>query len=65
MLCGLIDPSGPGVYRAASQYNVRDRLLDCATFDVTLNPWRRGGILDAIVTDPPCEFFSSRFIRKH
>jgi hypothetical protein len=51
----LSDPSGPGVFRAAAQYNVRDQLLDCMTFDVTLNPWRTGGFLDAIVTDPPCE----------
>ncbi len=49
------DTSGPGVFRAAQQYALRDRLLDCATFDVTAHPWRRGGVLDAIVTDPPCE----------
>lgn len=45
----------PGVFRAAEAYGVRDRVLDCLTFDVTRNMWRRGGILDAIITDPPCE----------
>ena len=45
----------PGIRRAAAQYGVEDRLLDCLTFDVTKNPLRRGGWLDAIVTDPPCE----------
>ena len=47
----------PGVIRAASQYGVQDRLLDCLTFDVTRSPIRRGGWVDAIVTDPPCALF--------
>ena len=44
----------PGIIRAALQYGVQDRLLDCLTFDVTRSPIRRGGWVDAIVTDPPC-----------
>ncbi|GHJ88048.1 hypothetical protein NliqN6_4450 [Naganishia liquefaciens] len=47
------DKSGPGVFRAAQQYGIRDKMLDCLTFDVTRNPWRRGELLDAIITDPP------------
>ncbi|KAJ9121979.1 hypothetical protein QFC24_004562 [Naganishia onofrii] len=47
------DKTGPGVFRAANQYGVRDKVLDCLTFDVTRNPWRRGELLDAIITDPP------------
>ncbi|KZV88323.1 tRNA guanosine-2'-O-methyltransferase [Exidia glandulosa HHB12029] len=43
----------PGVESAARQYGLAGRLLGCATFDVTRNPWRRGGLFDAIVTDPP------------
>ncbi|KAF9520989.1 hypothetical protein BS47DRAFT_1378436 [Hydnum rufescens UP504] len=43
----------PGIYRASAQYGVSSRLMDCATFDVTHNPWRCGDIFDAIVTDPP------------
>ena len=46
----------PGIVRAATQYGVESELLGCATFDVTRNPWRRGGWMDAIITDPPCEF---------
>ncbi|KDQ21877.1 hypothetical protein BOTBODRAFT_99027 [Botryobasidium botryosum FD-172 SS1] len=42
--------SSPGVVRAAQQYGVGTRLIDCCTFDVTKNPWRCGGIMDAIVT---------------
>lgn len=49
------DRLSPGVFRTADQYGIRDRFLDCYTFDVTSNPWRRGGWVDAIVTDPPCE----------
>jgi tRNA (guanine10-N2)-methyltransferase len=44
----------PGIMRAAEQYGVRDQVLDIMTFDITKGPWRRGGWLDAIVTDPPC-----------
>ncbi|KAH7108328.1 tRNA guanosine-2'-O-methyltransferase [Auriculariales sp. MPI-PUGE-AT-0066] len=43
----------PGIIRAAQQYGVLPRLIDCATFDVTRNPWRRGNMFDAIITDPP------------
>lgn len=52
----------PGVFRAAEAYGVRDRVLDCLTFDVTRNMWRRGGILDAIITDPPCELIVRGFL---
>ncbi|KAF5370810.1 hypothetical protein D9758_001866 [Tetrapyrgos nigripes] len=45
--------STPGVFRAAAQYGVSARILDLLTFDVTHNPWRCGGLFDAIVTDPP------------
>ena len=51
----LIDASGPGVFRAATKYGLRNRILDCLTFDVTRNGWRRGGLFDAIITDPPCK----------
>jgi hypothetical protein len=54
MLILFPDKSGPGVFRAATQYGIRDKMLDCLTFDVTRNPWRRGELLDAIITDPPC-----------
>ncbi|KAJ3984730.1 tRNA guanosine-2'-O-methyltransferase [Lentinula detonsa] len=43
----------PGIFRAASQYGVASRIIDICTFDVTNNPWRRGELFDAIVTDPP------------
>ncbi|KAI0268874.1 tRNA guanosine-2'-O-methyltransferase [Gloeopeniophorella convolvens] len=43
----------PGIVRAATQYGVRQRILDLCTFDVTQNPWRCGGLFDAIITDPP------------
>ncbi|EIW82661.1 RNA methylase [Coniophora puteana RWD-64-598 SS2] len=43
----------PGVLRSARQYGVADRILGLCTFDVTRNPWRTGGLFDAIVTDPP------------
>ncbi|KAF9227411.1 tRNA guanosine-2'-O-methyltransferase [Gyrodon lividus] len=43
----------PGIMRAAAQYGVADRIMDLCTFDVTHNPWRCGGLFDAIVTDPP------------
>ncbi|KAK8845581.1 hypothetical protein IAR55_006297 [Kwoniella newhampshirensis] len=43
----------PGVYRSAAQYGVEDRFIDCLTYDVTRGPIRRGGWVDAIVTDPP------------
>lgn len=45
----------PGMFRSAEQYGVRDQFLDLFTFDVTQNPLRRGGWIDAIVTDPPCQ----------
>lgn len=47
--------SVPGILRAAAQYGVQDQFLDIMTFDVTKGPIRRGGWIDAIVTDPPCE----------
>ena len=53
----------PGVTRAAEQYGILSRLVDCATFDVTRNPWRRGNIFDAIVTDPPCSFLSTVYVK--
>lgn len=37
----------------AAQYGVADKILDCATFDLTQHPFRSGEIFDAIVTDPP------------
>lgn len=43
----------PGIMRAASQYGVASRIMDLCTFDVTNNPWRIGGLFDAIITDPP------------
>ncbi|KAH9993243.1 tRNA guanosine-2'-O-methyltransferase [Russula vinacea] len=43
----------PGIMRAAAQYGVRQRILDLCTFDITRNPWRCGGLFDAIITDPP------------
>ncbi|RDB25139.1 tRNA (guanine(10)-N2)-methyltransferase [Hypsizygus marmoreus] len=43
----------PGVIRAAKQYGTASRMMDICTFDVTRNPWRCGGLFDAIVTDPP------------
>ena len=56
-VCEFINQTGasPGVYRCAEQYGLSKRVLDCCTFDITKNPWRLGGIFDAIVTDPPCE----------
>ena len=44
----------PGIVKNGAQYGIADRILDCMTFDVTQNPIRRGGWLDAIITDPPC-----------
>ncbi|KAI0665934.1 tRNA guanosine-2'-O-methyltransferase [Trametes maxima] len=43
----------PGIIRAAAQYGIANRIMDLCTFDVTQNPWRCGGLFDAIVTDPP------------
>lgn len=43
----------PGIFQSADQYGVLNRILDCCTFDITRNPFRTGGILDAIVSDPP------------
>ena len=45
----------PGIRRAAAQYGVSSRIIDLCTFDLTKNPWRCGGLFDAILTDPPCE----------
>ncbi|KAH9951552.1 tRNA guanosine-2'-O-methyltransferase [Amylocystis lapponica] len=43
----------PGIIRAAAQYGLADRVVDLCTFDMTQNPWRCGGLFNAIVTDPP------------
>ncbi|KAI0762102.1 tRNA guanosine-2'-O-methyltransferase [Trametes elegans] len=43
----------PGIIRAAAQYDLANRIMDLCTFDVTQNPWRCGGLFDAIITDPP------------
>lgn len=43
----------PGVFRAAEQYGVSQRMMGLCTFDMTWNPWRRGSLFDAIITDPP------------
>ncbi|CAE6343194.1 unnamed protein product [Rhizoctonia solani] len=43
----------PGIQKAAAQYGVQSRILDLCTFDITQGPLRRGGLFDAIVTDPP------------
>ncbi|KAI0335002.1 tRNA guanosine-2'-O-methyltransferase [Cubamyces sp. BRFM 1775] len=48
---GKVKP--PGIIRAAAQYGIANRIMDLCTFDVTQNPWRCGGLFDAIVTDPP------------
>ncbi|KAH7921404.1 tRNA guanosine-2'-O-methyltransferase [Leucogyrophana mollusca] len=42
-----------GIIRAATQYGVADKIVDLCTFDITHNPWRCGGLFDAIITDPP------------
>lgn len=59
------DPSAQtGIITAAIQYGLRDKFLDCLTFDITQHPWRLAmrdasqgapdtGLLDAIVGDPP------------
>jgi hypothetical protein len=46
----------PGVFRAAEQYGVTNQFLDCLVYDVTQSPLRRGGWIDAIITDPPCKW---------
>ncbi|GAA5974759.1 hypothetical protein JCM5350_001280 [Sporobolomyces pararoseus] len=38
---------------SAAQYGVTDRIVDCASFDMTQHPFRTGELFDAIVTDPP------------
>ncbi|GMK59924.1 hypothetical protein CspeluHIS016_0901410 [Cutaneotrichosporon spelunceum] len=43
----------PGIMRSAKQYGIDQRFLDNMCFDITNGPWRRGGVLDAIITDPP------------
>ncbi|KAG8963016.1 hypothetical protein FRC03_003512 [Tulasnella sp. 419] len=47
------DETSLGVLRSAAQYGVQQRVVGCCTFDVTHHPFRRGGLFDAIVTDPP------------
>jgi len=51
----------PGVMKAAQQYGVEGLFWDCMVFDVTKSPWRRGGWIDAIVTDPPCGYRCNSF----
>ena len=55
----------PGIMRAAAQYGVRQRILDLCTFDITRNPWRCGGLFDAIITDPPCKLSSPAQRARH
>ena len=66
MLTGLISAKAkglvPGVMRSAKQYGVEAQFLDCLTFDVTRNPLRRGGWIDAIITDPPCKLSTAKYI---
>jgi hypothetical protein len=45
-----------GIMRVAKQYGVEHQFIDCVTYDVTRGPLRRGGWIDAIITDPPCEW---------
>ncbi|KAJ2723182.1 hypothetical protein GGI07_002817 [Coemansia sp. Benny D115] len=42
-----------GIKANLAQYQLGGRVLDTAVFDVCRNPWRRGALFDAIVTDPP------------
>ncbi|KAJ2716749.1 hypothetical protein H4R19_000457 [Coemansia spiralis] len=42
-----------GIRANLAQYQLADRVLDTAVFDVCRNPWRAGPLFDAIVTDPP------------
>jgi len=51
----FFEEAQPGILCAAAQYGVRERILDLCTFDITRNPWRCGGLFDAIITDPPCK----------
>ncbi|GAA5875744.1 hypothetical protein JCM1840_003505 [Sporobolomyces johnsonii] len=41
------------IKHSAAQYGVTDRIVDCASFDMTQHPFRVGELFDAIVTDPP------------
>ena len=43
----------PGIMCSAEQYSIEGRVLDLAVFDMTQSPWRVGGVVDAIVADPP------------
>ncbi|KAJ2759976.1 hypothetical protein H4S06_001963 [Coemansia sp. BCRC 34490] len=42
-----------GISANVAQYQVADRVLGSAVFDISRNPWRAGALFDAIVTDPP------------
>ncbi|KAK0547906.1 hypothetical protein OC846_004680 [Tilletia horrida] len=42
-----------GINRAANQYGLQHLVLDGLGADMTQHPWRRGGLFDAIVADPP------------
>lgn len=48
----------PGILRSAKQYGVDQRFVGNICFDITQAPWRRGGFLDAIITDPPCTWYN-------
>lgn len=55
LILGIVAPlhrqvrgkKGKSVFDSAAQYGVRDRVLDCLTFDLTQHPLRIGGFLDA------------------
>ncbi|WVR03593.1 hypothetical protein IAU60_000585 [Kwoniella sp. DSM 27419] len=47
------DKQKPGILRTAAQYGSEDKFVDFLTWDITRNGIRRGGWIDAIVTDPP------------
>lgn len=41
--------NGKSVFDSAAQYGVRNRVLDCLIYDLTQNPLRMGGFVDAHV----------------
>ncbi|CAG8511437.1 11645_t:CDS:2 [Acaulospora colombiana] len=60
MLYEAILMVGKCVVKSASQYDVLPRILDCCTFDITRSPFRTGGFLDAIISDPPCKSYDEK-----
>lgn len=38
---------GKSVFDSAAQYGIRERVLDCLIYDLTQNPLRIGGFVDA------------------